>query len=137
MREYLEKKEVTKELKPIKLKLLIIVILWVIFIYSPKSWHTSAKTSFIFTLIEFFSIWLTVRTLIELDQFSDSNSLGLKYKWQQILFSKKGLKWLLLLPTILAIAAIWFYAIKNFIWIGLAMTSIMLYAIIFSYLWKK
>lgn len=103
MKEYLEKKEVTKSLKPI-FRSLILAELFLV----------SLLLCDLFNLIHMgilfapvlFAVLFIVLALNNLNSLNQSQSLGLKYTWQKYLSGDNGLKYALILPTLFTILGI-------------------------------
>ncbi|MFT8424538.1 MAG: helix-turn-helix transcriptional regulator [Liquorilactobacillus sp.] len=101
MRESLEKKEVSEELRPVRRNLLLIdVILLVVLLGNLFDlFKISGGLSLFILLI----LLCTISALSDLNNFDKAYSLGLKYEWQKYISGDKGKKYALILPTLFVI----------------------------------
>ncbi|MDF7639876.1 helix-turn-helix transcriptional regulator [Lactobacillus sp. ESL0791] len=103
MREYLEKKEVVKGVRPIRGSLTLIdLLLFGIFIYNIYK-HTIPVGSITWYLL-ILAILIVSFTMTRLNKFDQKHSLQLEYTWQKYLTGEKGLT-IAIVPPILCVIA--------------------------------
>ncbi|MGX7052290.1 helix-turn-helix domain-containing protein [Leuconostoc palmae] len=110
MREYLEKKEVTKSLRPVYNMLMFTDLLLIVLLISNIMDFIKLGILFIPTL---FLVLFTVYALNRLKSFDSSSSLDLTYEWQKYLSGYKGLKYALVLPTFIILSGLIIYVLKG------------------------
>lgn len=110
MREYLEKKEVTKSLRPVYNMLMFTDLLLIVLLISNIMDFIKLGFLFIPTL---FLVLFTVYALNQLKSFDSSSSLGLTYEWQKYLSGYKGLKYALVLPTFIILSGLIISVLKG------------------------
>ncbi|MGB2532137.1 helix-turn-helix domain-containing protein [Leuconostoc suionicum] len=110
MREYMEKKEVTKSLRPVYNMLMFTDLLLIVLLISNIMDFIKLGILFIPTL---FLVLFTVYALNRLKSFDSSSSLGLTYEWQKYLSGYKGLKYALVLPTFIILSGLIISVLKG------------------------
>lgn len=110
MREYMEKKEVTKSLRPVYNMLMFTDLLLIVLLISNTMDFIKLGILFIPTL---FLVLFTVYALNRLKSFDSSSSLGLTYEWQKYLSGYKGLKYALVLPTFIILSGLIISVLKG------------------------
>ncbi|MDF7669001.1 helix-turn-helix domain-containing protein [Lactobacillus sp. ESL0703] len=91
MRETLQKREVVNNLKQVKKKLIIAVIGMLIIGLSATILEDNASNVELAELILFWISYLMLcSALMDINNFDESQSLGLEYGWQEFLISIKG-----------------------------------------------
>lgn len=110
MREYMEKKEVTKSLRPVYNMLMFTGLLLIVLLISDIMDFIKLGILFIPTL---FLVLFTVYALNRLKSFDSSSSLGLTYEWQKYLSGYKGLKYALVLPTFIILSGLIISVLKG------------------------
>lgn len=110
MREYMEKKEVTKSLRPVYNMLMFTDLLLIVLLISNIMDFIKLGILFIPTL---FLVLFTVYALDRLKSFDSSSSLGLTYEWQKYLSGYKGLKYALVLPTFIILSGLIISVLKG------------------------
>lgn len=110
MREYMEKKEVTKSLRPVYNMLMFTDLLLIVLLISDIMDFIKLGILFIPTL---FLVLFTVYALNRLKSFDSSSSLGLTYEWQKYLSGYKGLKYALVLPTFIILSGLIISVLKG------------------------
>lgn len=110
MREYMEKKEVTKSLRPVYNMLMFTDLLLIVLFISNIMDFIKLGILFIPTL---FLVLFTVYALNRLKSFDSSSSLGLTYEWQKYLSGYKGLKYALVLPTFIILSGLIISVLKG------------------------
>ncbi|ABJ65373.1 XRE family transcriptional regulator [Levilactobacillus brevis] len=110
MREFLEKKDVTRKIKPIYRNLIVIDLLVCSLLLGDffNLIHLG-----VFILPIFLLLLCSVSALNKLNAFNNSSSLGLKYTWQKYLSGEKGLKYSLVMPTLFIISGVAFLLLKE------------------------
>lgn len=110
MREYLEKKEVTKSLRPVYNMLMFTDLLLIVLLISDIMDFIKLGILFIPTL---FLVLFTIYALNRLKSLDSSSSLGLTYEWQKYLSGYKGLKYALVLPAFIILSGLIISALKG------------------------
>lgn len=110
MREYLEKKEITKNLRPVYRMLMFTDLLLTVLLISDIMHFIKLGILFIPTL---FLVLFTVYALNQLKSFDSSSSLGLTYEWQKYLSGYKGLKYALVLPIFIIFSGLIIFFLKG------------------------
>ncbi|MFT8666919.1 MAG: helix-turn-helix transcriptional regulator [Liquorilactobacillus ghanensis] len=130
MREYLEKKEVKKNLRPIYSDITFVMILILLFLISGGI--KFIKLSYLVTpLLLLIELFLGI-ILVRLKEFDKAYSLEIKYKWQKYTSGENGIKYGLILPGIIIISGAIFFLLKqtsiatSLIIIGLTLLFLML-----------
>ena len=101
MRESLEKKEVSEELRPVRRNLILIDLILLVVLLG--NLFNVFKISGGFLLFILLILLCTISALSDLNNFDKSYSLGLKYEWQKYISGDKGKKYALILPTLFVI----------------------------------
>ncbi|AUJ30595.1 helix-turn-helix domain-containing protein [Liquorilactobacillus hordei] len=101
MRESLEKKEVSEELRPVRRNLILIDLILLVVLLG--NLFNVFKISGGFLLCILLILLCTISALSDLNNFDKSYSLGLKYEWQKYISGDKGKKYALILPTLFVI----------------------------------
>ncbi|MFT9004818.1 MAG: helix-turn-helix transcriptional regulator [Liquorilactobacillus hordei] len=101
MRESLEKKEVSEELRPVRRNLILIDLILLVVLMGSS--FDLFKISGGFLLFILLILLCTISALSDLNNFDKSYSLGLKYEWQKYISGDKGKKYALILPTLFVI----------------------------------
>jgi transcriptional regulator with XRE-family HTH domain len=120
MREYLEKREVSKELKPIYRNLILIDLL-LCSILLGDAFNLIHLGAFILPIL--LMVLLTFSAIFDLNNFNQTRLLGLKYQWQKYLSGDNGLKYAVILPAFLIISGMIALSFKT-ISIGVALTVV-------------
>jgi transcriptional regulator with XRE-family HTH domain len=120
MREYLEKREVSKELKPIYRNLILIDLL-LCSILLGDVFNLIHLGAFILPIL--LMVLLTFSAIFDLNNFNQTRLLGLKYQWQKYLSGDNGLKYAVILPAFLIISGMIALSFKT-ISIGVALTVV-------------
>ncbi len=110
MREYLEKKEVKKKLRPIYRDITFIMLL--IFLLLVSSGLKFIKLGSFAAVVLLMGLFLGT-ILVRLKEFDKSYSLGIKYKWQKYTSGEKGIKYELVLPGLIIISGTIFFLLKQ------------------------
>ncbi len=103
IREFLEKEEVTRQIKPIYRNFIVIDLLVCSLLIGDffNLIHLG-----VFILPIFFLVLCSVSALNKLRAFDNSSSLGLKYAWQKYLSGEKGSKYSLVMPILFIISGV-------------------------------
>ncbi|CAH1850077.1 helix-turn-helix domain-containing protein [Convivina praedatoris] len=104
MREALQRKEVVKNLKPIRRSLLgmdFIILIWLIFSMINGSRPSSIAGFFMWPMFI-----LLLLALNQLNKFDESYHLGLKWRWQEYTSGQHGLKYALIVPIIFIVGGL-------------------------------
>ncbi|MFT8948866.1 MAG: helix-turn-helix transcriptional regulator [Liquorilactobacillus hordei] len=104
MRESLEKKEVSEELRPVRRNLILIDLILLVVLLG--NLFNVFKISGGFLLCILLILLCTISALSDLNNFDKSYSLGLKYEWQKYISGDKGKKYALILPTLFVIIGV-------------------------------
>ncbi|MFT9372047.1 helix-turn-helix domain-containing protein [Liquorilactobacillus hordei] len=104
MRESLEKKEVSEELRPVRRNLILIDLILLVVLLG--NLFNVFKISGGFLLCILLILLCTISALSDLNNFDKSYSLGLKYEWQKYISGDKGKKYALILPTLFVIISV-------------------------------
>lgn len=103
MKEYLEKKEVVRSLKPIYRSLILAELFLVLLLLCDL--FNLVHMDILFTPV-LLAVLFIILALNDLNSFNRSQSLGLKYTWQKYLSGDHGLKYALILPTLFTVLGI-------------------------------
>ncbi|CAH1852510.1 helix-turn-helix domain-containing protein [Convivina intestini] len=104
MREALQRKEVVKNLKPIRFSLMgmdFIILIWLIF-----SMVNGSRPSSIAGLFMWPMFILLLIAIYQLNKFDESYHLGLKWRWQEYTSGQHGLKYALIVPVIFIVGGL-------------------------------
>lgn len=132
MREYLEKREVSKELKSIYRNLILIDLLLCSILLSDV-FNLIHLGAFILPIL--LMVLLTFSAIFDLNNFNQTRLLGLKYQWQKYLSGDNGLKYAVILPVFLIISGMIALSFKT-ISIGVALTVVGV-ALLFTIILRK
>lgn len=110
MREYLEKKEVTKSLRPVYNMLMFTDLLLIVLLISNIMEFIKLG---ILVIPTFFIVCFTAYALNRLKSFDSSSSLGLTYEWQKYLSGYKGLKYSIVLPIFIILSGLIISVLKG------------------------
>lgn len=109
MRETLQKREVVSNLKQVKKKLIIAVI--VLFISTGILLVKS--TNFIIKILSWLGYLMLCSAMIDINNFDESQSLGLEYGWQKFLTSRKGGIIFTIVLTLLSVSFFYIGQVKS------------------------